>query len=99
MSIKLPNDIAIPSELFSDAANGDRAIDMTLAGRLARAKANLDRLERDAASKDLSALAAARVEFALASRALADELIAKGLHAPVKDAWGKASLNAGPEPD
>lgn len=47
--------------------------------RLARARVRLDRMERDSASKDLSELAAARVEFALASRALADDLIAHGL--------------------
>jgi len=81
MSIILPNAFAKPFPSLSDAANGDCALDMSLAGRLARAKTNLDRLERDAASKDHSALAAARVEFALASRALADELVAQGLHA------------------
>ncbi len=47
--------------------------------RLARAKLRLDRLERDATTKDLSALTAARVEFALAARDLADTLIALGL--------------------
>ncbi|MCE8033189.1 MAG: hypothetical protein LPK20_13810 [Halomonas sp.] len=48
-----------------------------LCKRLVMAKTQLDRLERDTTSKDLSALSAARVEFALASRALADALIAQ----------------------
>ncbi|MDW5377169.1 hypothetical protein R6258_09610 [Halomonas sp. HP20-15] len=81
MSIELPNDTAMSPSALGDAANGASAAETALAGRLARAKANLDRLERDVASKDHSALAAARVEFALASRALADELVARGLHA------------------
>ncbi|MBZ9557885.1 MULTISPECIES: hypothetical protein [unclassified Modicisalibacter] len=59
----------------------DDLVATTLARRLACAKLRLDRLERDFASKDESALAAARVEFALASRALADALVAQGLHA------------------
>ncbi|MBB3190696.1 hypothetical protein [Halomonas cerina] len=54
--------------------------DALLACRLARARINLNRLERDTGSRDHSALAAARVEFALAARALADDLIARGLH-------------------
>lgn len=54
--------------------------DSPLARRLARAKDLLDRLERDTASRDHDALGAARVEFALAARALADDLIARGLH-------------------
>ena len=56
-------------------------LEASLARRLAEAKARLDRLEHEIDSRDLSALATARVEFALASRALADELIARGLHA------------------
>lgn len=48
--------------------------------RLVHAKLLLDGLERDAGSKDMGALSAARVEFALAARALADELIARGQH-------------------
>ncbi len=54
-------------------------IDALLGQRLARAKARLDRLERDLVTRDYSALATARVEFALASRAMADHLIACGL--------------------
>lgn len=50
-----------------------------LCKRLVMAKTQLDRLERDGASKDLTALSAARIEFALASRALADELMAQEL--------------------
>ncbi|AMD02253.1 MULTISPECIES: hypothetical protein [Halomonas] len=46
--------------------------------RLVQAKLVLDDLERNASSKDMGALSAARVEFALAARALADELIAQG---------------------
>lgn len=49
----------------------------SLCKRLVIAKAQLDRLERDGSSKDLSALSAARIEFALASRALADALISQ----------------------
>lgn len=56
-------------------------LEASLARRLAEAKARLDRLEHEVDSRDLSALAMARVEFALASRAMADELIARGLHA------------------
>ncbi|MCE8016605.1 hypothetical protein HOP62_11040 [Halomonas sp. MCCC 1A17488] len=48
-----------------------------LCKRLVMAKIQLDRLEGDGSCKDLSALSAARVEFALASRALADALIAQ----------------------
>ncbi|MDN3523604.1 hypothetical protein [Halomonas ramblicola] len=53
--------------------------DGSLARRLARAKARLDRLERDTGSRDLAALGAARIEFTQASRAVADDLIARGL--------------------
>lgn len=54
--------------------------DTSLSCRLAQAKARLDRLEHDHRSRDHSALATARVEFALAARALADALVARGLH-------------------
>ncbi|APX91993.1 hypothetical protein BWR19_02965 [Halomonas sp. 1513] len=50
-------------------------IDAGLGYRLANAKANLDRLEQQTHSRDDSALASARIEFALASRALANDLI------------------------
>ncbi|AXY41997.1 hypothetical protein ACFFU2_12165 [Halomonas alkalicola] len=53
--------------------------DTALARRLAQAKALLDRLERDSDSRDLSALGAARIEFAQASRAVADDLLSRGL--------------------
>lgn len=56
------------------------ALEASLARRLAEAKARLDRLEQEVESRDLSALAMARVEFALAARAMADGLIARGLH-------------------
>ncbi|MDI5891463.1 hypothetical protein [Halomonas rhizosphaerae] len=59
-------------------------LEASLARRLAEAKARLDRLEHEVDSRDLSALAMARVEFALAARAMADELIARGLHAREK---------------
>lgn len=48
-----------------------------LCKRLVLAKMKLDRLKQDGASRDLSALSAARVEFALASRALADVMVAE----------------------
>lgn len=54
-------------------------IDVLLGQRLARARVRLDRLERDLVTRDYSALATARVEFALASRAMADHLVACGL--------------------
>lgn len=63
-----------------EASHGPLQIHLSLVQRLARAKARLDRLEQDRASRDHSALETARVEFALASRALADELVARGLH-------------------
>ena len=50
-------------------------IDASLVRRLATAKARLDRLEQQPRSRDDTALAAARIEFSLASRALADALI------------------------
>lgn len=55
-------------------------LEASLARRLAEAKARLDRLEQEVGSRDLSALAMARVEFALAARAIADGLIARGQH-------------------
>lgn len=60
-------------------------IDALLGQRLARAKARLDRLERDLVTRDYSALATARVEFALASRAMADHLMACGQAEDDKD--------------
>ncbi|PMR76425.1 hypothetical protein [Billgrantia endophytica] len=74
------NVLKMTSELSSPLHPDNR-----LARRLACAKARLDGLERDTASKDQSALAAARVEFSLASRALADALIAQGLHVSESD--------------
>jgi|GEM_PF-1913443 hypothetical protein len=63
----------------SDAPPAFLEIDTSLGRRLARAKARLDRLERDLVTRDHNALATARVEFALASRAMADHLLARGL--------------------
>lgn len=60
-----------PDEMVEPRANE------ALCKRLVMAKIQLDRLERDGSCKDLSALSAARIEFALASRALADALIAQ----------------------
>ncbi|MFQ3786421.1 hypothetical protein [Halomonas sp. A29] len=60
---------ASPDEVAEPRANE------ALCKRLVMAKIQLDRLERDGSCKDLSALSAARIEFALASRALADALI------------------------
>lgn len=56
---------------------GEVTTNQALCKRLVMTKTRLDRLERDGTCKDLSALSAARVEFALASRALADALIAQ----------------------
>ncbi|MCA1768977.1 MAG: hypothetical protein LC652_03175 [Halomonas sp.] len=53
--------------------------DTVLARRLADAKTRLDRLERDTDSRDISALATARIEFAQAARAVADDLLGRGL--------------------
>lgn len=64
------------------AAPGEReemATNEALCKRLVMAKTQLDRLERDGTCKDLSALSAARIEFALASRTLADALITQEL--------------------
>lgn len=60
-----------PDEVKAPRANE------ALCKRLVMAKIQLDRLERDDSCKDLSALSAARIEFALASRSLADALIAQ----------------------
>ncbi|PAU76146.1 hypothetical protein [Halomonas salipaludis] len=59
------------------------AIDANLVRRLAKAKARLDRLEQQTRSRDDTALAAARIEFSLASRALADALITQDAHLAV----------------
>lgn len=74
---QLPPADHFPADLFP----ADIGLDTSLSCRLAQAKARLDRLEHDHRSRDHSALATARVEFALAARALADALIAQGLHA------------------
>ncbi|MGQ4878551.1 hypothetical protein ACOJCM_08260 [Billgrantia sp. LNSP4103-1] len=66
-----------PVELLGEIE--EVATNAALCKRLVMAKTKLDRLERDGTCKDLSALSAARVEFALASRALADALIAQEL--------------------
>ncbi|SFH51506.1 hypothetical protein [Modicisalibacter xianhensis] len=78
-------DIAVTFESLDDAyappalqaIQVNVIFDPSLVRRLAYAKLRLDRLEQDRASRDLSALMSARVEFALASRALADHLIAQ----------------------
>ncbi|MGQ4878543.1 hypothetical protein ACOJCM_08220 [Billgrantia sp. LNSP4103-1] len=77
------------------AASSDQAVvetelsrsvlDEGLCRRLALAKIKLDRLERDVGSKDQGALSASRIEFALASRALADALIAQGYAQPEQE--------------
>ena len=84
-----PSDTVVEPPAPSPDAPQDRlALDASLGRRLAAAKARLDRLELDAVSKDVSALAKARVEFTLAARALADHLIAHGLHdASNSDGW------------
>lgn len=71
---------AVPSEheVLMEAEPSGSLLDDGLCRRLALAKIRLDRLERDVSSKDQGALSAARIEFALASRALADALIAQG---------------------
>ena len=63
----------------SEVPDACLVFDTALARRLAQAKALLDRLERDSDSRDLSALGAARIEFAQASRAVADDLLRRGL--------------------
>lgn len=67
--------------IFGKVTYPDSTPEQCLEHRLVKAKMQLDGLELDGSSKDLSALSAARVEFALAARALADELIARGQHA------------------
>jgi len=69
-------DQALPSPEVPAACLG---FDTELARRLACAKARLDRLERDSDCRDFGALGMARIEFAQASRAVADELLARGL--------------------
>ncbi|MBA2781029.1 hypothetical protein [Billgrantia kenyensis] len=63
--------VEITGELKDSSIHGE------LCRRLVMAKTQLDQLERDGACSDLSALSMARVEFALASRALADALVAQ----------------------
>ncbi len=63
----------------SEVPDACLVFDTALARRLAQAKALLDRLEHDSDSRDLSALGAARIEFAQASRAVADDLLSRGL--------------------
>ncbi|WP_111413034.1 hypothetical protein [Billgrantia lactosivorans] len=69
------NMLSIPGDIPGEAVAP--RLNEVLCKRLVMAKIQLDRLEGDGACKDLSALSAARVEFALASRALADALIAQ----------------------
>ncbi|RDB41727.1 hypothetical protein DU490_16935 [Halomonas sp. DQ26W] len=71
--------------IFDNLTPSDPMPTHSLKQRLAQAKIQLDSLELDGGSKDLSALSAARVEFALAARALADELIARGHHSERSD--------------
>lgn len=82
MSSALTDDLVDQLFPIPEAPPGCVGLDAALGRRLATAKARLDRMEREVVSRDLSALAMARVEFALAARALADDLIARGLHAP-----------------
>lgn len=79
VSCELPAEFMEQLLEASDAPPVFLEIDALLGQRLARAKARLDRLERDLVTRDYSALATARVEFALASRAMADHLMACGL--------------------
>lgn len=79
VSCELPTEFMEQWLEASDAPAVFLEIDALLGQRLARAKARLDRLERDLVTRDYSALATARVEFALASRAMADHLVARGL--------------------
>ncbi|PMR72170.1 hypothetical protein CR158_07895 [Halomonas heilongjiangensis] len=80
MTCTLPDDLVDQLCPMPEAPPGCIGLDAALGRRLATAKARLDRMEREVVSRDLSALAMARVEFALAARALADDLIARGLH-------------------
>ncbi|WP_282041558.1 hypothetical protein [Halomonas alimentaria] len=81
----MPSHPLTPSELIDQPLPSPHVpavclgFDAELARRLALAKARLDRMEHDPDSRDLSALGAARIEFAQASRAVADELLARGL--------------------
>ena len=74
-----PTDLIDQPEMPAPPAASCVAFDTELATRLACAKARLDRLERDADSRDQAALGAARIEFAQASRAVADALLDRGL--------------------
>ncbi|EWG98426.1 hypothetical protein [Halomonas sp. BC04] len=64
--------------MAGEMSSHDPLLSESLEQRLVQAKLLLDDLERNSSSKDMGALSAARVEFALAARALADELIAQG---------------------
>ncbi|HSP59042.1 MAG TPA: hypothetical protein VLO12_12130 [Halomonas sp.] len=79
VSCELPAEFMEQLLVASDAPAVFLEIDALLGKRLARAKARLDRLERDLVTRDHCALTTARVEFALASRAMADYLMACGL--------------------
>lgn len=81
LSDALPHELVEQPLTTPDLPQVCIGLEVSLARRLAEAKARLDRLEHEVDSRDLSALATARVEFALASRAMADELIVRGLHA------------------
>ncbi|SFU57210.1 hypothetical protein [Halomonas korlensis] len=85
VSCELPAEFMEQLLEASDAPPVFFEIDALLGQRLARAKARLDRLERDLVTRDYSALATARVEFALASRAMADHLMACGLSVSEND--------------
>lgn len=72
---------AVPSEqavLVVETEPYGSVLEEGLYRRLALAKVKLDRLERDPISKDQGALSSARIEFALAARALADALVVLG---------------------
>ncbi|MCE9681873.1 hypothetical protein [Halomonas alkalisoli] len=75
------NDLKMASDVSSHAFLSNEHLER----RLVRAKLLLDGLERDAGSKDMGALSAARVEFALAARALANALIARSQHGRESD--------------
>lgn len=85
MSCALSDDLVDQLFPMPDTPPACIGLDAALGRRLARAKVRLDRVEREVVSRDLSALAMARVEFALAARALADDLVARGLHV-----WGES---------
>ncbi|EPC03168.1 hypothetical protein L861_22935 [Litchfieldella anticariensis FP35 = DSM 16096] len=79
MTSRLPDELVDQPYPMPEVPPTCSCLGNALLKRLARAKVRLDRMERDNASRDLSELAAARVEFSLASRALADDLITQGL--------------------